>query len=787
MSVLITGNDTRVMKSIATKLCEHNKVVVVGKNDYSGLNNRINTFAITPSDEMFEKLFQSHQFETVIFVTSRHMRDKIDNRGEMDDLRRVLQLASQEETKQVICISSSIVYSYGDNSIYQKNYKQDNMKARSKSRNILSNSKVKESARNESRIYDSLSEVTGTYAAASLTMDPPVFHTEGTALYANTGSIGRTEYSSLISEDTNPNPTQINGILLSSCEQLCKFYRENNHLNTVILHVPYLYGNEGCDLITDDLLREYNDNKQVRLPGTPQYYCDFVSEGDLSDMLERLIDDPYSLDSGVINIGSGRPFPFKLLVEYIKKLLPKVKIEFDGKFSEYPVPVTVETARKYYDWVPVDDFFTKLSEYIGQYIELHSEKVHWKDKLMNLRRSNSVITRTIELLLGFLLVEYLNNTIQATAQLRFADFRLLYIVLFGSIYGMRTGITAAILAGISYLLGTYKAIVEWEILFYNAENWLPLVAYFIAGGVIGHSRDKYIINETLMKNKLITFEERYLFLYELYNQTLANKNTFKEQIIGYRDSFGRIYDAVRKLESEEQEEIFLKATQVLEDVMETKSVAIYSVDATGTYARLVASSEGMMDRIDKSLKLSDHNQMLQKLQENEIWCNQVLNEIDPMYCSAICDNGRIVALIALWDASFHQMTAAYLNLFQVLSGLVQTSIIRAVRFNAVVGQNKYLANTQILKSEEFAYLLNIKELMQENNIAKYKLLRVDMQIDNLTWFSDTVLSSIRGTDAVGQQEDGNFYILLSQADDSNVGLMIERLNKRGIVCSIEKG
>ncbi len=706
MTVLITGNDPRVVKSLSTALCQDNKVVAVIKNAKSiGLDKHVVPFSLKPGDQMYKKLFSSFEFNTVIFITSRHLRNKAEQSGELDDLEQVLNLAKGEQVGQVIVVSSSEVYG------------------------------------------------------------------------------GNME----INEAANPLPLGISGLMLESEEQLCRYYRENFGMNTVILHVPYLYGDEGADLFTDKVLRRCMEGRNVELPGASDDRCDFLCEADLADLLLRMIDEPYSLDSGAINLESGSSLTFGELAGYLKNIFPDAQFQFSSVKASYPVPVKVETARRYYDWIASRRFSEDLYKLIERNKSfLSKEESIWK-RISSFIQSNQLLKRILEVFLGFLLMEYLNNITHTAAQYRFIDFRLLFVVIMGVTHGVRTGVVAALLASVSYAIGYFKTGADWEVLFYNIDNWLPLVAYFIAGAVVGNSKDKALNRELILKNQQTTLEERYVFLYELYDQTVANKNTFKDQLIGYRDSFGRIYDAVSRLDSLEHEEIFFKAIQVLEDVLEVKTVAFYTADAGMHYARLVASSEGMDARLSSSLKMSDHELMREAILKEGIWCNKILDDNEPAYCAPLFDKGVVVAMIVLWNVDYNQLTAAYLNLFIVLSRLVEASLVRAVAFRAITEQNLFLPQTRIMVSPQFINLIKIKMQMLENNIAKFKLLRVDTEPVEPVWLSDTILPCIRSTDALGQLEDSRYYVLLSQADEANVGLVLKRLSERGIVCSIIEG
>lgn len=145
--------------------------------------------------------------------------------------------------------------------------------------------------------------------------------------------------------------------------------------------------------------------------------------------------------------------------------------------------------------------------------------------------------------------------------------------------------------------------------------------------------------------------------------------------MNYKNSYGRIYAAVRQLNSVHPSEIFYHAIAVLEDMMDTQSVAIYSLDG-GRYARLNACSRDQMNRLTKSLYLDDMPQCASTLETGETWVNREHIEGAPMYAYGIMRNGSLVGIIALQEVAYEQMSMEYMNRFNIISGLISDSLIQ---------------------------------------------------------------------------------------------------------------
>ena len=84
----------------------------------------------------------------------------------------------------------------------------------------------------------------------------------------------------------------------------------------------------------------------------------------------------------------------------------------------------------------------------------------------------------------------------------------------------------------------------------------------------------------------------------------ADRNALQEQVIRFRDSYGRIYAITQELDTLQPEQVFLSTLDVLEDVMQNQSVALYSCADNSSFARLVVHSREM-ETLPKSMDLKE--------------------------------------------------------------------------------------------------------------------------------------------------------------------------------------
>jgi hypothetical protein len=383
----------------------------------------------------------------------------------------------------------------------------------------------------------------------------------------------------------------------------------------------------------------------------------------------------------------------------------------------------------------------------------------------------------------FVLAEALNHLTRNNVLVNFIDFRLIFVMMMGTMNGLKAGVVASLLACIGYI-SSNVGLTQWEIIFYNVENWLPFACYFLLGSISGYTRDRHEDEIMYAKDEHDILEKKYIFLSELYSRVLASKDTFNSQIIGYKDSYGKVYSMVKKLDTTLPEEVFYEAVNVLEELLENNSVAIYSVNPKSDFARLNVCSKQMNRTITKSMKMSSFPKMMECLNENRNFINTNCLDKYPAYAAPIQRDGRLLGIIVLMSADERQMNMEFSNKFNIISELISNSLIRAMEFENL--ENVYVEGTQILKEDKFNEVLAVKKQMKEKQYLDYVLLKV-LHVDELIELSGRISGLIRNNDCMGSGPNGELYILLSQTRRDDLEVIGERMEKNGISFEVVKG
>lgn len=109
-------------------------------------------------------------------------------------------------------------------------------------------------------------------------------------------------------------------------------------------------------------------------------------------------------------------------------------------------------------------------------------------------------------------------------------------------------------------------------------------------------------------------------------------------------------------------------------------------------------------------------------------------------------------LIFIQDVKGEQLSLYYLNLFQVLSGLVETALLRALEYQEAVKSRQYVAGTSTLKPEYFEERLYSFHAMREEQLASYTLLKLEYPQMSLAEADAVLQKSVRENDVWGISE-----------------------------------
>ena len=93
----------------------------------------------------------------------------------------------------------------------------------------------------------------------------------------------------------------------------------------------------------------------------------------------------------------------------------------------------------------------------------------------------------------------------------------------------------------------------------------------MVGAVCGYVQLRSAENVRFAEEQCRLLEERLRFVRQLYQDTMEDKRSLRRQILGRRDSFGKVYAVTRALNETPPDKLPAKTVELLEDVFQNRS------------------------------------------------------------------------------------------------------------------------------------------------------------------------------------------------------------------------
>lgn len=557
-------------------------------------------------------------------------------------------------------------------------------------------------------------------------------------------------------EDERPAPDTTAGVMNSAAED-CITHCAQCDFKSLIVRVDSLYAPEWRECLLSELMEHGDGREAYMMPYAKDEPCGFLRASDLSDFLCLAIKENMS---GVVHLTDGIPCDYGGLVERVTAIKPQLRVCWPLKSARGSALLSgrAETL----GWSPSHRWDEELTELLP---DEHTEKRGLKAKL---RGTDGSVAKLAYVLLPAFMLHCLYVISKEPLPLWCFCSWLIYVSVVAALNGVWIGMLSAVIACGSYITRLSDA----------SGGTLPIWAYLFAAalfGVIGsYKRGGF---RSARREKERQAEEKKL-IEIAWKQADKELDRLEKQTQGVPDSYGRIYSIARELDSLQPEQVLLSALGVVEDVLQSKRVAIYYCKPGEQYARLVLNSRGMW--LPKSLTLSALDGFREAFSRGEAYRSDTGA---PALAVPIRLDGDYVAMIALWNKPNTVAEPYYRNLFSITCGLVESALARAMR-HLRFASDVYVPDTHFLSSKYFISVCRSFEDMKRLGRGNYLLLRITGENSpDIAQLDRRIGAATRATDLCGRVDDGGVFALLPQAEEANLSRIAARFAEQGLFCT----
>lgn len=563
-------------------------------------------------------------------------------------------------------------------------------------------------------------------------------------------------------------------------EDMCRYFKKHTEMKMFTLWCPYLAGKVNENNFLGGIFQKLANQEKIVLPGKEEEQVDFLSMTDLARLLWQLAEETEDESLSAYAV-SGYRHTWKDFGEGLQAASSgKAQIVYGGGEHRVELPAYPSELRKRYGFIPMDDVIGDLGDYYETYCrEVLGGEQGWLRRTRDgAKKLFGKVFKYLELVLVFILIEFLARYSSESVYFKVVDVRLIFIVVMGTFYGMRLGVLSALMECAVLVIKYGQMGMDGAMLFYNVENWIPFAYYLMTGSVCGYLSDKKTDEMKFLRKDMQLLREKYLFMNRIYERVVENRGEYKRQILGFQDSFGKIFSAVQRLDEEMIGNVFLKGLQVIEEILRNHAIAIYTLDSWQRAGRLAVCSNSQLSKRTKTIWMEEFKELYDTVRKGEIYCNVGFQKNMPAYACGIMRDDQVALLILIWEADTEQYSTYYRNLFRILCSLVEVSFLRALDYEELRRGEIYYEHTNIIRPEYLRQNLQIQEDMRMAGISDYVL--VQFLSRDRQELSEKLAGMIRVTDILGADEEGRIYLVLTQSKRDNFEVVAQRLKERKI-------
>ena len=383
----------------------------------------------------------------------------------------------------------------------------------------------------------------------------------------------------------------------------------------------------------------------------------------------------------------------------------------------------------------------------------------------------------VENLICFIPFFMLNNRTVGSEYFANLDPFLLYVLLFAIVYGQQQATFSAMCAVAGYLFRQMYTRSGFEVLMdYNTYVWIAQL--FILGLVVGYMRDQ--IRTMRMESEELEdhLSRQITDIRDINESNIRVKKVMQQQLIDQKDGIGKIYNITKALDQRMPDEVMFYAVENLEELMETKDVALYQV-VNGDYARIFSASSEKARSLGNSIRYREMPEIYAELAEEKVYINKTMDERYPLMARAIYQDGSMHMIIMLWGLSWEKMTLGQANFLTIVSYLIQNAVLRSQRYMQALEEKRYSQDSRILDKEAFVSLVQAYRSAEERNLVECILLHICVAEEKYREVDAAMTKRLRGSDYMGMMTDGGLYVLLANTTKENAVPVQDRFKENG--------
>lgn len=560
------------------------------------------------------------------------------------------------------------------------------------------------------------------------------------------------------------------GIRFIREEQLLDIYRKQHGLNAVILRASQLYTDRPREDMDDFLSQTFSaaaraEDRMTARVFQPLHVSDFV------DAVKRVTD---SGTEYIYNVcGSGEISAKRL---YQLACWQQDLQEPDVRWED-PDCVPLADSSRIRQELGWSDF-RNLEEQLKKG-EISYTRVKTKSRNKKTWSIPADIRQMAENLILFEIFMLLHSFCASSSVFSHVNWLMIYVILISVSYNIYQSALAAILASAAYLYGQGLSIFEMTAFYAYADLVLVFVQFISLGLLVSYTTSVLKQDAWSLRLDLDMLKEEYEDLKAINDENVLIKNEYEDRLLTTKTGFPKLYDLISRLMVQEPDRILMETMQVISELVRTDTVAVYQGQAGSPWLRLVAALGDNSVINGKSWNLSDFPRIYHAVARGELYQGELGSGEPAVVLPVVCrDIPR--AVILLKTLPYECETLYHVNLLKTMSMLLRDVMEKALQYEELSRENRYVKGTDVLNPEPFRERVLLAREKDEKRVAEYCVVEL-FYPGTLPEAAAAASQALRVTDCLGTDEDGRLLALLNNTGPKSLEFLQDRL----LICGVE--
>jgi len=581
--------------------------------------------------------------------------------------------------------------------------------------------------------------------------------------------------SGVINEDRPIEPANVKAIIIAQGERLCKDFTDQKKINATTLRFGLVYGDPHFKNIhTDYVMKKCLDAIIERKITINNRIFPLIYVTDAALAVWKVVS--LETNGGIYNICDDETVSDAEISDIILTEFLEYDIALEGDETFEPQDYAIDGTKfraefSFFQKTKYQEGIQTVARYVRDNQYRLNKQSHKKPET-NEEKKNfwfyakffwKKIIPYIETLVVFFLFVGLDSLMKDTFYIKNVDVMVGFMVIISIAFGKQAALTGVLLSIIFWMVPEIKQTDLLSVVI-SSGFIIRILFLFIIGIVIGHTRDRLHqnMNELSARNEYV--ENEYRKLDEINDITVMVKTELEERLLTYSDSLATNYAIIEEIDTLLPSKIYLRAVNVITNILKSKSICVYVRDiSTGEY-NLVSWTDETSKTLGSSINLRYLGSMNESFIKNEIFANKDLAENLPLLASPIHVDGQIEAVVMVWTLKFDSLTMYHINLFVTLSKIIRHSISKATLYRKSLmaqmhEQSEDIAR-KLLSDTEFADAVEVAHESEKEFKIPYCIITVNTgSLDEVT--AVNILEPVLKGISYYNRHEGRFEILLN--------------------------